>query len=477
MDERLIRYFNIMSQIINKILCGSDITYREINEVLSYSMCKYSVNFIKNFADVKLEGGLQKGQLFLPSLNSDFFDKVNSIMEMNDSIYYALLLYYMDRWIYSCYESSKNFEDDIECCEALNDNVAETGIIVLPKVRCKWEKGKRGNSWEQTMYYFYFIDCSKLNGMRLKNYIVDSNVIFELNQESLKIAISPLTREKMVDFSIPYTRNNERTGASQNLFRVEKILDENEMEKLIFRNIVEAGKNGANILVFPEMLGTERILTDILYQLKKRDVCVPPLVVFPSIWKKSENNCDNTNRSCLIYDGDEILFEQYKRCCFKYSKGNIDVYEDISQEEKYNEVHMLHIDNIGRICIIICYDYLDSQNRAIIMENLFPTLVCSPSFSTGSYDFNILSEKYFDNSCNWVWCNTCSAINETDNKMNFEIIGVITTLSKCNDQISLNSFKKIFEGASKCDKKDCFECLFYADIPLFDYRQRKEQEI
>ena len=61
--------------------------------------------------------------------------------------------------------------------------------------------------------------------------------------------------------------------------------------------------------------------------------------------------------------------------------------------------------------------------------------------------------------------------------MNFEIIGVITTLSKCNDQISLNSFKKIFEGASKCDKKDCFECLFYADIPLFDYRQRKEQEI
>lgn len=60
MDERLIRYFNIMSQIINKILCGSDITYREINEVLSDSMCKYSVNFIKNFADVKLEGGLQK---------------------------------------------------------------------------------------------------------------------------------------------------------------------------------------------------------------------------------------------------------------------------------------------------------------------------------------------------------------------------------------------------------------------------------
>lgn len=409
-------------------------------------------------------------------LNDIFFSKINYIIKERDIISCAVLLFYMDKWIYSSYTTFENLEYDAECYESLNDNASDTHIAILPKIYCNWDKKKITDEWEQILSYFYFVDYTKLKGMRFKNYRLDSNVVFGINSDVLKIAISPLTKEKTVNFSVPYTRKNHKTGAVQNLFRVENVSNESELEKLIIEDIINAGKARANILVFPEMLGTENMLNDILTSLRNNSTdTIPPLIVFPSIWKKSGNDSDNTNRSCIIYDGEEVLFEQYKRVCFKYAKEGFDVYEDISLSEKYNEIHMLHIDGIGRFCVIICYDYLENQNRSLIMENMYPTLVCSPSFSTGSFDFSILSEKYFNNSCNWIWCNTCSASNETKNKNNFDIVGIVTTLNKHNDQKRNDSFKQKFDGVGQCTRQDCINCLFYADIPLSNYNIIQEE--
>lgn len=476
MDERMIMYFNKMSELVRILLSQQNIESRDIKDVLSDSDCEYNISFFNKFSYLNFNDDLQNGQLSLNMLNDIFFSKINYIIKERNIISCAVLLFYMDKWIYSSYTTFENLEYDAECYESLNDNASDTHIAILPKIYCNWDKKKITDEWEQILSYFYFVDYTKLKGMRFKNYRLDSNVVFGINSDVLKIAISPLTKEKTVNFSVPYTRKNHKTGAVQNLFRVENVSNESELEKLIIEDIINAGKARANILVFPEMLGTENMLNDILTSLRNNSTdTIPPLIVFPSIWKKSGNESDNTNRSCIIYDGEEVLFEQYKRVCFKYAKEGFDVYEDISLSEKYNEIHMLHIDGIGRFCVIICYDYLENQNRSLIMENMYPTLVCSPSFSTGSFDFSILSEKYFNNSCNWIWCNTCSASNETKNKHNFDIVGIVTTLNKHNDQKRNDSFKQKFDGVGQCTRQDCINCLFYADIPLSNYNIIQEE--
>lgn len=54
----------------------------------------------------------------------------------------------------------------------------------------------------------------------------------------------------------------------------------------------------------------------------------------------------------------------------------------------------------------------------------------------------------------------------TEKEKNFEIIGMITTLSKDCDQTKSDSFKQIFEGKTKCQKSECKNCIYCAEIPL-----------
>lgn len=169
----------------------------------------------------------------------------------------------------------------------------------------------------------------------------------------------------------------------------------------------------------------------------------------------------------MILDGREVLFEQHKRCDFKYISEQGPVYEDINRgDSDNNTINLLHVEGLGRICIIICVDYLVTENRDQIVKNLCPTLVCSPSFSTGSFHFRTLGEAYFYQGCNWIWCNTCSAANETIKKENFKSVGMITTLCKINDLSDESSFKKQFSGKSDCKNHSCQNCIYYAEIPL-----------
>ncbi len=406
--------------------------------------------------------------LYLEDLNDEFFSNIEEMIESDNDFLLILLLYYMDRGIEDCYKQQIGFEDDVEVMDALNANREETQISVLKKVKCKWAHREYGRRIKGIMDNFYYIDHMEMDHMNVRHYILDPGLLFFDRKSELKLAISPVTQKETVEFSNPYERPNEKTGAMQKLFRVESVIDENWIQEQIIENICIAGKNGADILVFPEMLGTQNMLLEVRKRLRQNETAdIPGLIVFPSIWEKTENDMANANKSCLLLNGDEVLFEQHKRCDYKYDTPEGPVYEDINRDRKKNNVvHMLHVEGLGRICIIICYDYLDTYNRELIMKNLCPTLVCNPSFSTGSFNFEILGESYFKQGCNWIWCNTCSAANLTEKEKNFEIIGMITTLSKDCDQLRADSFKQIFEGKTKCQKSECKNCIYYAEIPL-----------
>lgn len=242
-----------------------------------------------------------------------------------------------------------------------------------------------------------------------------------------------MTKEEVVVFSEPYERVNIHTKQKQHYFRVETIKNTEWLEQEIIRNMEYSGTHDVDILVFPEMLGSQEMLNNVLdFFQQNRDKKVPPLVVFPSIWEKTEDDRNNTNVSCLLLDGRQIMFRQNKRICFYYKdKDGTKVFEDINRDPNVPDIlNVLHVDGIGRICIIICYDYLHNENREMIRKLIKPTLICCPSFSTGSFNFQILQESGYYAGCNSIWCNTCSAANAAGSDKNFEIVGGIGTLSK-----------------------------------------------
>lgn len=467
MDGRLYQYFDRMAQVIRIILDQGSIKERDTDSLLYDEECRaYSLLRVR-IPELIGEDRIVKN-LALCDLTDRFFSEMDRIIRDKRKDILTVLLYFMDRGIIECYRRNIDFEDDVEMLDALNQNVEQSRIILLRKTDCNWAFCEKTMGIQMLLYHFYFVDRDMIRDMCLKNYFLDESIMFPYGKSSLRIAISPLTREKVVNFSKPYERINDKTGARQQYFRVESIMREDELTLQVLENMYCAGKDGADILVFPEMLGTSKMLEHILSLISQQDSeKVPALVVFPSIWEKTAGDENNTNRSCLILQGNEILFEQHKRCDFKYLSERGPVYEDINRYDSgHNIMNLLHVEGLGRICIIICVDFLVTQNRDQIVKNLCPTLVCSLSFSTGSFHFRTLGEACFYQGCNWVWCNTCSAANETSKLENFKSVGMITTLCKNNDLSDESSFKRQFSGKTECKKANCQKCIYYAEIPL-----------
>lgn len=467
MNRKFIRYFNIMADIIRAVLNNGTFDERDYQSVLCDEECE-PYDIITDCVPalfVRGDGNISPASLKLMEMDDYFFTNLEELVGGANKYVLMLLLYYMDRAIVECYNGLICFEDEVTIAESLNSNREENDIYLLKKTKCKWASRQIGDGLSGILHNFYYIDNKKISGIVARNYILDSNLLRGIEQNSLRVAVSPVTKEKIVEFSEPYERKNEETGASQRYFRVENIINESLLLEIILNNIYIAGQNNVDILVFPEMLGTQSMLEQIIERLKSDSAPFPTLIVFPSIWQKTENDGNNNNQSCVLLNG-ELLFSQHKYCNFKYKVGEKPVYEDINRNKDESKIiHMIHIEGIGRICIIICYDYLDKGNRDKIMDNLVPTLVCSPSFSTGSFNFAVLSEKYLSEGCNWVWCNTCSAAHETEKEENFKIVGVITMLHK-NWNMGEEDLKKFLPGKFECDRTECKECLCYADISL-----------
>ena len=466
MNKRFVRYFNQMAVLSRIVMNGFKKDDDSIVNILEDTNNERYTRLLYEVPEIIQENRCVR-EVVLGDLTDHFFEKIEKIIEEGDIYIYFLLLRYMDRAIGRCFSELINFMDDVEEIERLNTNEAETRVLVFKKTKCYWEYRSIKKNLNAHFCYFYLTDSEKISEISIHNYLLDENLIMKHGKKTLNIGISPLLKDKVVEFSAPYPRINEESGMVRYYFRVEEVQEEERLANVILQKILLAGERDIDILVFPEMLGTELIRERIIQQIREEKwKKIPPLIIFPSIWKKTENDGHNTNKSCMLLMGKEVIFEQDKRKRFHYEKEGHEVYEDIARE-KNNVVNILHVEGIGRIIIVICYDYLQEENRKMIMENLCPTLVCSPSFSTGSFPFAILKGEFFSRSCNWVWCNTCSARNETPEvkrDRNFETIGIITKFSKnCDMQKPLEDS---YTGVTKCQQENCASCIYETKIPL-----------
>lgn len=311
--------------------------------------------------------------------------------------------------------------------EQLNGNVEETGIIILPDfmgmrtflpskemddAQQQGEKACSGKPvhWmgERSRLKFQnilFVEKSRLTTRSGKTFIIKNCVLNQANWQKrygdqLVVAISPVVFGDVLNVAEIDSATEQQNEPRK--FRVESLKDPEFIHKKIEAATQMAGRYEADILMFPEMLGDEetagvQFWERIIRNLDEADCTAPKLILAPS-WSHQGKN------ETVVFDyNPKKLFSQQKKYPFPY-KGMM---EDLSGSD--NNVWVLHIPTIGRVMIAICKDMLEPEYFPLLLEELEPSLILSPSFSPGTTQFDLSEQLAVPFGSFVVWGNTCAA--------------------------------------------------------------------
>lgn len=360
----------------------------------------------------------------------------------------------------------------------LNSNVQETGMIILPdfiglrtflpakemgdaqRQEEKTCSGKPAN-WmggrsKLKFQNILFVEKGRLTTrsgktFEIKNHVLNQAHWQKRHGDQLVIAFSPVAFGNVLnvtEIDLPKKEKNEPKRF---------IVDGLKNPELIHRKIEAAartaGRYGADILMFPEMLGDEETAGTgfwkrIVRELDEADCLAPKLILAPS-WSH-----ERTNETVVFDDTPERLFSQQKKYPFPY-KGRM---EDLSGSD--HNIWVLHVPTVGRVLITICKDMLEPEYFPLLLEELEPSLVLAPSFSPRIKQFDLSEQLAAPFGSFVVWGNTCAAHYEQGSE--FTTVGIVQKpFGKENDG---KCYMK-----RKCDG-GCADspegCLFLASITI-----------
>lgn len=361
---------------------------------------------------------------------------------------------------------------------ALNDNVDETGFLILPDLKGINEKQDAGEaedgkdySWADSRLYIrytnlYFVEIEKLSTVfgrqfKIENYIMEALNLEKQPRDGLVIAASPVTYSKALLFPEQFESRETEGGSIQAFFQIAGTAEKERIYSRIEAAFLAACERKADILLLPEMLGDEVLLSEGFWKslhdkAEDQGLRIPALTITPTWWH------DNRNELMVLDSGLNRVFGQQKQFPFDFEldKGDTDsnVMEDLLDVD--NTIHVMHWPGIGRLVVPICKDFLISPYRDILLRELKATVLLIPSYSFGSTQFMLSMLETMQYGCYAVWLNTCSAF--FDKEQTPKIIGaaenpfrskgkpIVTMLPTCN---------------MKCGK-DCDTCLFLIRITL-----------
>lgn len=325
------------------------------------------------------------------------------LMDAPDKEELILLVKYLDSFLedsfYGCIPTDQEQYHFI----SLNDNFAECHIFLLPRMRCRWEHQNREAYTSYNIYYylrnFYYINESDLRDYNVQHIIMPRDLFREaLRRKELRVMVSPVTGEHVVEVTEPYVRDNT------SYVSVKPIKPDIESRlRIDLLNILKKAVNEqADLLVYPEMLGTEELVECLSCELDIRDNIFdngfPRLTMCPTIWLRNRNYCR------VLDDIGETVCEQQKHHGVDLKQGRVK--EDIVSDRT---IYILHCNGIGRIAVAICKDFIITDYLKILVEQLKVSLLLVPSFTDQDYQFKELASKYPEKDCNVIWINTCSA--------------------------------------------------------------------
>lgn len=333
---------------------------------------------------------------------------------------------------YFSWEQLIEEQGDAEPFRALNDNIEETHIRVLPRVpvpsivyeghsrRDAHSFYDRINSELRNCYYIKE-DALIINGVHyeVKNVIYNPELRSK-NREKLTVAFSPLINLPMDDtLEIKYFQREGKNGIVYNLFSVLGLKD----EQLCFnryKNLYQkACEFDADIVMGPEMLCPLGLyeIDELRYnqhlrqwssQKKTGSERAPALILIPSFWKNGRNNIRVFNRN------GKLLLEQDKQYPFTHRKQS----ETAGLGEKYTEnlensqycIWLLHIPYWGRLVFPICMDFLQPLYQDLLIRELQSTLILCSSYSAGNANFERALASGVQFQATAFWGNSCSAL-------------------------------------------------------------------
>lgn len=220
-----------------------------------------------------------------------------------------------------------------------------------------------------------------------------------------------------------------------------------------------AAEAGADLVMFPEMLGTKdleekdkherynKVVHSLVYDLRKQGGRPPVLTIMPSFWEKGKNSA-----AIVDYNG-RILARQYKYEPYIDQGGH--KVESLS-EPLEKDYYIIHVPGVHRIVILICAEFLSicRHSNHILFEEAGSTMVLVPSYSHGEIDFVRLLPSLKCYGATIIWGNSCGETQEDRIIGGCSIAGTDTVYR----------FNKASLCGGHCKGKNA--CVFLVKLPL-----------
>ncbi len=310
--------------------------------------------------------------------------------------------------------------------EALNGNAEATGLQIVPRVpsihddlspaeeseqphsKAKHWASERSRGINQELAN---IMCIETRALQLQSYqfqvmhhIIERD-FFPAGKKELLIGVSPLVKGDFLDVAY----ETRQDGADRrNFFHVKGLKNSGIVKAKMEATVLAACERKVDILIFPEILGSEEIVSqefiDYVAQLaEEKGLPMPSVILWPTWWHNFRNELYVTDGS-----GD-LICRQQKQYPFKYTDPvtAVSYAEDLQNIERV--IHVIHIPQVGRLTLPICRDYLEPGYVHLMADSLESTFLLCPSYSKGKTQFDLTSPGEIKYGCFTVWINTCAA--------------------------------------------------------------------
>ena len=340
----------------------------------------------------------------------------------------------------------------------LNTNREITGIGLLPRCSCCWERRHRlyysNTHLDNYLFHLLLLENSVLEDLVDVHYYLKDDFFpsFSENGE-LRIAATPLRLEQR------YTTEYYEEDNVQYFRITYGNQDFDPDNELIWQKIIRASENSSDIILFPELQGnpqTVRYVQERLRALSPKDrASIPAMIILPSVWDRESSQ----NTVTVLDRNGRILCRQGKQMPFRMDVGGRGYLEGIRSSQV---VHIFHYKGIGRIAILICKDFLMTGYMEKLMRSFKLSLIIVPSFSTGSYDFRQSFDLCAHDDCNVIWINSCAAMS-SGKENNFINIGYVRKrIGRSDDEAQKLYEMPICDGAFHGECRH--DCLYFDQI-------------
>lgn len=337
--------------------------------------------------------------------------------------------------------------------DPLNTNYETTGISIYPHYLPAWNtdksERKRSRTFNARFENYIMIRKGDVSPFEIIMYYWNDAGLLEKDEDgwSLKVALSPVMEDAEID-------KKEVDGKYGKGVLVNGIKNETEVTERVIRIFDAAFEKQYGIIVFPEVLGNENIVSIIKAKMREHpEICT--YVLLPTICGGEKNVL------VVLGPGGIEMFRRDKGTSFILQDENGESYKE--QLQYKNQIELLITQELGNIAFPICAELLEPLYYSKMIEEGHADFIISPSFSPGYQAFEKTLKKGEAAMTLGLWVNCCSAGGISRNGKVPETLAAVQ-LPYTNDENCVRKIKPECNG-------NCGDEVCYFDVTIIYRRQ------